>query len=131
MGAVILDHRRLAREHVEKLVFLFVPVSVGRTGSWLERLDICAELRHTARIRIAQRLKAAEPFRPSFVPLVVPRYTLSNDHLGGPLCRFYKSTTEFDALRGAAAYVEQRLKPDILCSQKKAPTLPKGLRLYL
>src|SRR5271163_4784692 len=84
MGAVILDHRRLARKYVEKLVFLFVPVSVGRTGFWLERLDICAELRHTARIRIAQRLKAAEPFRPSFVPLVVPRYTLSNDHLGAP-----------------------------------------------
>src|SRR5271167_1401458 len=104
MGAVILDHRRLAREHVEKLVFLFVPVSVGRTGSWLERLDICAELRQTARIRIAQRLKGAEPLRPSFVPLVVPRYTFSNDHLGGPLCPFLQV---YDRVRPVAYRVAE------------------------
>src|SRR5215210_1250540 len=30
MGAVLLDHGRLARKHVEELVLLFVPVSDGR-----------------------------------------------------------------------------------------------------
>src|SRR5438128_598570 len=81
MGAVILDHRRLAREHIKKLVFLFVPVSVGRTGSWLERLDIGAEMGQSPRFGITKQFEGAVTLCPVLSALIVLRLIFSDDHL--------------------------------------------------
>ena len=44
MSAILLDHGHLARDDVEELVFLLVPVPVGRARARLERVDVGAEL---------------------------------------------------------------------------------------
>src|SRR5450755_2392594 len=81
MGAVILDHRRLPREHVEKLVFLFVPVSFGRTGPWLERLDIGAEMGQSPYFGIAKQFEGTVTLCPVLSALIVLWLIFSDDHL--------------------------------------------------
>ena len=81
MGTVLFDHGRLAREHVEKFVFLFVPVPIGRAGPWLQRLDIGAELGQSAHFGIAQQGEGALALCPVLGALIVLWLIFSNDHL--------------------------------------------------
>src|SRR5207237_4925701 len=81
MNTIIFNHSRLARDHVEKFVFLFVPMSIRRTGPWLERLNIGAELCQSAHLRIAQQFEGSIALRPVLRALIVEWLIPSDDHL--------------------------------------------------
>ena len=81
MGTVLFDQSRLAGEHIEKFVFLFVPVPVGRAGPWLQRLDIGAELGQSAYFGIAQQFEGAVALCPVLGALIALWQIFSNDHL--------------------------------------------------
>src|SRR5215210_186357 len=113
MGAVVLDHGRRPREHVEELVRLLVPVPLRGARPGLQRLDVGAKLGQPASLRIIQ----------PFLGLVIRRWRVfSDDHLYPPkVCRVHMRTQPC-ILQGT--HVMGRLP---LCTPRYSPTRPTHL----
>jgi len=91
MRAIFLDHGRLARKHVEELVFLFVPVPVARARPRLQRLDVRDELGQPALLGEVQGLTGSIGLLIFCGSPIYRCLVFSYDHIGPPkvcgICR--------------------------------------------
>src|SRR5215208_6523978 len=84
MRPIFLDHGRLARKHVEELVFLLVPVPVPRARARLQRLDVRDELGQPALLGEVQRLTGSIGLLIFCGSPIYRCLVFLYDHLGAP-----------------------------------------------
>src|SRR5918998_5071461 len=84
VGTVLLDHGRLARDDVEELVLLLMPVPIGGARPRLQRVDVGAELGQPALVGKMQPLGWAVIPRIFLVRVNYWRLIFSDDHLVPP-----------------------------------------------
>jgi hypothetical protein len=62
MSTIILGDGHFTNKCVQELVFMFMPMSLGRPGTWLQRLNADAELSQATSIGVAYCFDEPERF---------------------------------------------------------------------